>query len=55
LFITLVLILFSNPDHLSQNLYVKAVAFSLLIDLLFRLGKFPELFLNLLDAFNNRA
>jgi hypothetical protein len=53
LFITLVLILFSNP--LPQNFYVKAVALRLLIDLLFRLGKFLELFLNLLDAFNNRA
>jgi hypothetical protein len=55
LLIKLVLILFSNPDHLPQDFYVKAVALSLLIDLLFRLGKFPELFLNFLDAFNNRA
>ena len=44
----------SNP--LPQNFYVKAVALRLLIDLSFSpLGKFLELFLNLLDAFNNRA
>ena len=55
LFIALVLILLSNPDHLPQNLYIKAVALGLLIDFLFRLGQFLELFLDLLDAFNNRA
>jgi hypothetical protein len=55
LFISLVLILFSDPDHLPKNLYVQAVALSLLIDFLFGLGQFFELFFDLLNAFNNRA